>query len=240
MSRLKCDSRFSLSAASRRFARDEICLSNTALRTSAIVGALFALSACGSSMAPTAPSVVSLVGTVTAQDGAKLSGATVRVGDGVNAGRSTTTNNNGEYRFDDLAVGNGSVSAVADGYDSLVMSRYIDGAIPLNFTLRTTVPWSQAGTGSAAFDMPKYITAIHVIGMYTGITSNFIVHVGNCLIIEDQLGTSARRTISDGTYPVTPALTPSTGIVKIIVDSPDVSWSLTEDRSSSGGLCFGH
>lgn len=202
--------------------------------------ALFAISGCGSNMAPTAPSRVSLGGTVTAQDGARLSGATVRIADGLNAGQATTTNNNGEYRFDDLAVGNGSVSAVADGYDSMIRSSYIDGAIPLNFTLRTSVPWSQAGTGSAVFDMPKFITAVHVIGVYTGVTSNFSVHVGNCLIIEDQLGTGARRTISDGTYSVTPALTPSSGIVEIIVDSPDVSWSFTEDRSSSGGLCFGY
>jgi len=207
--------------------------------TSTIFVALFALSGCGS-MAPTAPSAVSLVGTVTAQDGAKLSGATVRIGDGLNAGKSTTTNNNGEYRFDDLAVSNGSVSAVAEGYDSVITSRYIDGAIPLNFTLRASVPWSHAGTGSAVFDMPNYITAVHVIGVYTGVTSNFTVHVGNCLIIEDQLGTGARRTISDGTYPVTPALTPSSRVVEIIVDSPDVSWSFTEDRSSSGGLCFGY
>lgn len=240
MSRLTFGSRFSLSAASRHFARHEIFLSNTALRASTIVVALFALSGCGTSIAPTAPSVVSLVGTVTAQDGAKLSGATVRIGDGLNAGKSTTTNNNGEYRFDDLAVSNGSVSAVAEGYDSVITSRYIDGAIPLNFTLRASVPWSHAGTGSAVFDMPKYITAVHVIGVYTGVTSNFTVHVGNCLIIEDQLGTGARRTISDGTYPVTPALTPSSGVVEIIVDSQDVSWSFTEDRSSSGGLCFGY
>jgi hypothetical protein len=202
--------------------------------------ALLAISGCGSSMAPTAPSPVSLGGTVTAQDGTRLSGATVRIGDGLNAGKSTTTNNNGEYRFDDLAVGNGSVSAVANGYDSVITSRYIDGAIPLNFVLRTSVPWSQAGNGSAVFDMPQYITAVHVIAVYTGVTSRFSVLVGNCVIIEDELGTAARRTVSDGTYPVTAALTPASGIVKIIVDSPDVSWSFTEDRSSNGGLCFGY
>jgi len=39
---------------------------------------------------------------------------------------------------------------------------------------------------------------------------------------------------------VTPALTPSSGIVEIIVDSPDVSWSIAEDRIASGGLCFGY
>lgn len=212
---------------------------NTALRTSTILFALFVLSSCGSSKTPTAPSTVSLIGVVTAQGGAKLSGATVRIGDGLNAGKSTTTNNDGEYRFDDLAVSNMNVSAVADSYDSVITSTYIDGTKPLNFTLRSSVPWSKAGTGNAVFDVPTYITRVHVIGVYTGVTSNFTVHVGNCLIVDDQLGTGARRTISEGTYPVTPALTPSSGIVEIIVDSPDLSWSFTEDRSS-GGICYGY
>jgi hypothetical protein len=205
-----------------------------------MVVVLAALVGCGSGRAPTAPSRVSLVGSVMAQDGAKLAGATVRIGDGLNAGRSTQTNDSGAYRFDDLAAGIGSVSAVADGYDSVITSRSIDGGTPLNFTLRTSLPWSHAGTGSAVVDMPKYITALHVIGVYTGVASNFVVRVGRCVIVEDQLGTGARRTRSDGTYPVTPALTPSSGIVEITVDSPDVSWSITEDRISSGGLCFGY
>jgi Carboxypeptidase regulatory-like domain len=226
-------------AASRRFVRHDIRRRNTALRSTIFV-ALAALAGCGSGMIPTAPSTVSLVGSVRAQDGARLSGASVRIGDGSNAGRSTLTNDSGEYRFDDLAAGHGSVSVVADGYDSVSTSTHIDGATPLDFTLRTTAPWSQAGTGSAVVDMPRYIRAVHVIGIYTGVTSNFIVRVGQCVIVDDLLGTGARRTMSDGTYPVTPALTPSSGIVEIIVDSPDVSWSITEDRISSGGLCFGY
>jgi hypothetical protein len=219
--------------------RHTICRRNTALRSTIFV-ALAAIAGCGSGMAPTAPSTVSLVGSVMAQDGARLVGATVRIGDGLNRGRSTLTNSSGEYRLDDLAAGTGSVSAVADGFDSVITSRYIDGAKPLDFTLRTSVPWSQAGTGSAVVDMPRHIRAVHVIGSYTGVRSNFIVRVGQCVIIEDQLGTGASRTMSDGTYPVTPALTPSSGIVEIIVDSPDVSWSITEDRIASGGLCFGY
>jgi Carboxypeptidase regulatory-like domain len=191
-------------------------------------------------MAPTAPSRISLVGSVIAQDGARLFGATVRIGDGLNAGRSTLTNGSGEYRFDDLAPGSCSVSAVADGYDSVITSRYIDGANPLDFTLRTSVPWSRAGTGAAVVDMPRYIRAVHVIGIYTGVTSTFFVRVGQCVIIEDQLGTGAGRTTREGTYPVTPALTPSSGVVEIIVDSPDVSWSIAEDRAAGGGLCFGY
>lgn len=214
---------------------------NTALRTSTILFACCVLPSCGSSSkTPTAPSTVSLIGTVTAHGGARLSGTTLRIGDGLNAGASTTTNNDGMYRFDDLAVSTGNVSAVADGYDSVITSIYIDGTQALNFTLRTSVPWSKAGTGNAVFYMPTYITRVRVLGIYTGATSNFIVHSGNCVIVDDQLGTGARRTRSVGSYPVTPALTPSSGIVEIIVDSPDVSWALTEDRSSSEGLCYGY
>jgi hypothetical protein len=216
-----------------------ICRRNTAWRNTIFV-ALAAIAGCDSGMAPTAPSTVSLIGSVVAQDGARLVGATVRIDDGANAGRSTLTNGSGEYRFDDLAAGTGRVSAVADGYESVITSSYIDGAKPLDFTLRTSLPWSQAGTGSAVVDMPRHIRAVHVIGSYMGVRSNFIVRAGTCVIVEDQLGTGARRTVSDGTYPVTPALTPSSGIVEIIVDSPDVSWSIAEDRIASGGLCFGY
>jgi Carboxypeptidase regulatory-like domain len=227
-------------SASRPSVRQRFCSINAALHTSTILFALFVLSGCDASRSPTAPSTVSLIGTVTAQDGARVSGATVRIGDGLNAGKSTATNNDGEYRFDDLAVSNGTVSVVAEGYESAITRSYIDGMKPLDFTLRTRVPWSVAGTGNARFDIPSYVTGVHVIGVYTGVTSTFIVHVGNCVIVEDQLGTGARRTISDGTYPVTPALTPSSGVVEIIVDSPEVSWSLTEDRRTSGGTCFGY
>ena len=207
---------------------------------SAIVVALAALAGCGRGFAPTAPSTVSLVGSVVAQDGARLFAATVSIADGVNAGRSTLTNRDGEYRFDGLAAGTWRVSAVAEGYDAVSASRYIDGATPLDFTLRTSVPWSQTGTGSAVLAMPKHVRVVHVIGSYTGVASAFIVRVGSCVIVEDRLGTGGGRTVSDGTYPVTPALTPSSGVVEIIVDSPDVSWSITEDRLGSGGVCFGY
>jgi hypothetical protein len=101
----------------------------------------------------------------------------------------------------------------------------------LNVTLRTSVPWSKAGTGAAVFDMPTYITRVHIVGAYTGVASNFIVHVGRCAIIDDRIGTSMYRSVIDGSYSVTeagPATSHPDGTVNIIVDSPAVSWSLTE------------
>src|SRR5690349_20173140 len=141
---------------------------NTALHTSTILFACCALASCGSSTTPTPPSAVSLIGTVTARRGARPSGTTRRIADGSSPAATPTTNNDGMYRFYGLAVSTGNVSAVADGYDSVITSIYIDGTQALNFTLRTSVPWSKAGTGNAVFGIPTYITRVHVLGVYTG------------------------------------------------------------------------
>jgi hypothetical protein len=216
---------------------------NSTLRSSAIFVALFVISSCGgkSPTGPTAPvpATVSLVGTVMTLDGVKISDATIRIDDGLNSGKSTTTNTDGEYRFDDLAASNGHVSAVADGYDSVVTAIHIDGSKPLDFRLRTTEPWSKSGIGNAVFQMPLYVTRVNIVGVYTGVSASFVVHVGRCAIVEDLLGTGGLRTRSEGTYLVIPAgnsppRTDADGTVEII-DSPGVSWYFTEDRSSSGG-----
>ena len=214
---------------------------NTTLRTRAILFALFGfalfgLSSCGSSTPPTAPSnpTVSLIGTVAAQGGAKLPGATVRIGDGVNAGESTTTNDSGEYRFDGLAAGNGNVSAVADGYESVITGIHIDGRQPLDFTLRSNVPWSHAGTGSAVFDVPAYIKRVHIVGVYTGVTSGFLVHDDFCLFVADRIGTGERQTISEGTYLL------NSSRLSIVDSTGGVTWSVSEERVANvTGNCGG-
>jgi len=215
---------------------------HTARRTSAILFPLFMLSGCGGYKTPVAPSAVSLAGTVTAQDGARLSSASVRVVDGVNAGRSTTTNNEGEYRFDDLIPGIGNVTAAADSYDPVTASSRMDGTVPLNFTLCTSAPWSTAGIGSAVFDMPSYVTRVHIVGVNTGVAADFMGRVGACTIVDDRLGVGQFRTVSDGSYLVTeagnPPPPPPTRLVKI-VGSAGLSWSITEDRVSGVGMpCF--
>lgn len=222
-------------------------LIKTALRTSAIFPALFVLASCGSkpptAPTPPVPTIVSLVGSVITRGGATLSGATVRIDDGPNAGKSATTNEHGEYRFDGLIAGNGNVSAVADGYDSVTTGINIDGRTPLNFNLLTSEPWSKSGTGDAVFYIPRYINQVHVVGVYTGVSSRFIVRVGTCAIVDDRLGTSVPRTSSDGTFLVlpagnTPERSDSEERVEII-DSPGVAWSITEDRSSGGATpCY--
>ncbi len=189
--------------------------------------------ACGSATpsAPTTPTptptstptLVALTGTVSAVGGARLAGATVRIGDGVNAGRSATTSNIGEYRLDNLTAGNANVSAAASGYEEKVGGVYINGANTLNFTLRTAAPWSRSGTGNTVFDMPTYITRVRIIGTYTAGGSNFIVYIGGRLIVNDIIGTRWPSTVSDGMYV-------TTGGVVQITNSTGVVWSFTETR----------
>ena len=96
--------------------------------------------------AGSAASRVSLAGVVTSDAGERLSGVTLRVLDGANAGRTVTTVN-GDYRFDNLAVGNANLSATGGGFSELVKSVFVNGANPLSFTLvkaPTTAPYNRA------------------------------------------------------------------------------------------------
>jgi hypothetical protein len=82
------------------------------------------------------------------------------------------------------------------------------------------------GSGNTVFDMPTTVTRIHIVGTYTGNSSNFIVTIGGHLVVNDIIGTSATfgsRTVSDGIY-----LT--TGGVVAITNSLGVVWSFAEVR----------
>ena len=81
-----------------------------------------------------ATSLVPLAGIVTASGGARISGAAVTVVDGPNARRTTITTN-GDYRFDNLKVGNANFSATASGYRATTIGVFVNGANTLNFAL---------------------------------------------------------------------------------------------------------
>jgi hypothetical protein len=64
----------------------------------------------------------------------------VTVLDGVDAGKSTTTNGNGEYRFESLTIANANFTATATGFQEDRRGTFINGTNTLNFTLPPAPP----------------------------------------------------------------------------------------------------
>lgn len=85
--------------------------------------------------------------------------------------------------------------------------------------------WSRSGTGANVFDMPTYVSRVKIVGDYRGsdpyIGDNFIVWVGDDLLVNVILGTYWGSTHYEGTH-----LT--TGGVVQVKYSNGVVWSLTE------------
>lgn len=154
----------------------------------------------------------------------RLEGATIRILDGPNVGRTTTTTSTGAYRFDGLTIGNANLSASATGWEESRAGVYIDGTNTLNFSIRTIAPWSRSSSGNTAFDMPTYISRVRITGSYSGNSPNFIVRVAGRLVVNELLGTGWSQTRYDGTH-----LASGGGGVEI-TNSSGVSWSFTEVR----------
>jgi hypothetical protein len=82
----------------------------------------------------------------------------------------------------------------------------------------------RSGTGDTVFDMPLDVARVHIVGIYTGFSSNFIVRIGGRLIVNELLGTGWGQTKYDGVL-----LTGGGGVVSI-TNSSGVSWSFEEVR----------
>jgi hypothetical protein len=69
--------------------------------------------------------------------------------------------------------------------------------------------------------MPRTVRRVHIIGTYPGVSSNFIVHIDDDLVVNEIIGTSRFPTVSDGTYATNGGEVEITG-------SSGVSWTFTE------------
>lgn len=173
-----------------------------------------------------APTTVSLTGFVRAADLITgISGATVSILDGVNAGRSATTTSTGAYSFTGLTAGNGNLSATAAGYEESRTGVNINGTNTANFTLRTVTPWSRSGSGDDVWSKPSYVTRVTVTGSFSGFSSNFIMYCGTSLLVNELLGTGWSTTSYRGTLTVS-----STCTEMSTRSSNGVSWTVTEAR----------
>ena len=201
---------------------------------SAIVVMALALSACGNNSNPVTPTPTptpkstqfNLTGHVSnASTGGPIGGVTVRIVDGSNAGKSTTTNSGGDYALLALNVQAFSVSASATYFNSQSNAINFTGNQTLDFALVPIPIFTRTGVGDNVFDMPTTVSRVKITGDYGAYCSNFVVHIAGRLIVNEILGTCSigLGPHFEGTY-VT-----SGGTTEITISS-GVSWSFTEVR----------
>jgi len=154
-----------------------------------------------------------------------VGGATVRVTDGPNAGKSTTTSAGGSYSLAGLVASGMTVSASATNYTAISKPVTITGAQTLDFQLIATPFFEVSGSGNMTFDLPATVARVRIVGTNTGPSVSFIVTIGGHPLVNATIGTSKENdsTVFDGIYP-------TTGGVVEIMSSSDVIWIVTEVR----------
>lgn len=195
---------------------------------------LVALVACGGDSSPSAPSpspspspqTFTLSGRVTnSQSGAGVSGATVTVVDGPNAGRSAVADGDGAYRVTGLQSSGFTARARAQFFTEHAQGVTLTADRVADFALAPIPLFSRAGVGDTVFDMPLHVERVHVRGTYTGFCQNFIVWTGGRLLVNEILGRC-----STAIGPTYDAIRLTEGGVTEIRSSSGVSWQFTEVR----------
>jgi len=91
----------------------------------------------------------------------------------------------------------------------------------IDFALRRGTPWRRQGAGANVFDMPTDLRRVRIQATYTGFSENFVVRVGNDLVVNTILGTGWPSTTYNGVHLV------RGGVVEVDY-SEGVSWSITQ------------
>lgn len=85
--------------------------------------------------------------------------------------------------------------------------------------------WTTSGAGNDVFDRPSHVERVEITGTFTGSSSNFIVHCGTQLVVNELLGTSFGPTEYSGTHLLDAGCNPIE-----ITNSSEVSWTFEEVR----------
>jgi hypothetical protein len=176
---------------------------------------------------PPAPVTFTLTGTVTSTTGLAINGATVRIADSANAGRSTTTAGGGTYSLASLTASGFTVNVTAPNYIGTSDGVTLTSNQTVNFRLAPTPLFTAAGIGDTVFDMPTSVARVRITATPTTSCQNFVVRIGGrTSIINVILGTCsvADARSLDSTY-----LTGGGGVVEIRI-STGVRWTFTEVR----------
>lgn len=175
--------------------------------------------------APT-PTTYALTGRVSSAAGPAITGASLTIADGPNAGKSTTSNSAGDYAFQSLTASGFTLSVSAAGFVSKAGPISLTQNVTANVTMLPVQLFQLNGSGNQVFDVPTYITKIRVIADYGGSCQNFIMHIGGRSIANEILGTCSVQTT--GTH--YDATVNTIGGSGETVNSSGVSWQITELR----------
>lgn len=93
------------------------------------------------------------------------------------------------------------------------------------FTIGPPPPmlWSVSGSGNTVFDMPRTVSRVLVVGIFSGFCQNFVVRVAGRLLVNEILGTC-----SSASGPRYEGIHLTTGGVTEVTLSTGVTWSLTQ------------
>lgn len=91
----------------------------------------------------------------------------------------------------------------------------------INLALARDTPWRRTGTGANVFDMPTDLRRVRIEAVYPGGGENFVVWVGDDLVVNTILGTRWPSTSYSGVHLV------GGGVVEVR-HSEGVSWSITQ------------
>jgi hypothetical protein len=213
----------------------------TAIAMLLVLGAM----ACSKNSAPTGPSApttttttappttYSISGSVRSAAGPAIGGATVRVVDGRNAGKSATTDGAGNYSLTGLLFEGFSVEASAPNFVASSRGGILSASsttATANFSLLPSQVWTVSGRGNTVMDMPTYFNRVRIQGTPRTSCENFIVHFksgsSTDFVVNDILGTCsiADSRTYDGIH-----LTNGRNLIEI-VSSSGIDWTFTEVR----------
>jgi hypothetical protein len=214
-------------------------MTNLRVKRLILLALVVGLVACGSSPSPTTPTPPPPTRTTFHLSGGvvdnkvnanKVASAALTITDGANAGRSTTADGSGNYRFTDLTPGTFTVSLTGTGYLSTTTSVTLGQADKTQNLFMDPVPppiFTQSGIGDSVFTMPSYVTRVRVDATYPSSCQNFIVRVSGRLLINVIIGTCS---VADTKSPFSGTYAIANGGTVEIVSSTGVSWTFTELR----------
>ena len=83
-------------------------------------------------------------------------------------------------------------------------------------------------TGNNVFDLPAYVTRVHIVGTFGGSCQNFILHIAGRGIVNEILGTCGVAT-TGARYDGTHQLVSPGGLVEVL-NSSGINWVVEEVR----------